>query len=348
MNRIRCLSVCALALSISAAIADAADKARVAASATRTARPSEDNDRAPLPRRTPELAGPSVGFIASGAMELRAIVGVPGAAVLGEPIPLPEATARMFLAPGQQYALIERGGELAVWMLRDAHSGILPAAPGGADLVVFSPRGTSAALYYGGEERLLIMTGLPSAPRAEREVRIGGLRAAAVSDDGAEVLAASDTGVVFERGGAAPVPLLDTAGGGVALAFLPRRAGAVAYDSRTAEVWWIETGGSGSVRRLAALDPADGPAFVRASADGTEVLVAARGARQLWSIDVTTGAVRLHELPAAVLSLAALKLPDTFLLAAEPGKPAWVFVRQGAEARTVFVPAAETGAQEER
>src|SRR5690349_2902867 len=50
------------------------------------------------------MTRPVIGYAAqSSPPELRAIVGVPGAAVFSEPLPLPDNVTRIRLAPGQSY-----------------------------------------------------------------------------------------------------------------------------------------------------------------------------------------------------------------------------------------------------
>jgi hypothetical protein len=56
------------------------------------------------------VGGPLAGYIGDPAgAELRAIYGVPGSFRFGEPLPLPGVVTRIHLAPGQSFALAERG-----------------------------------------------------------------------------------------------------------------------------------------------------------------------------------------------------------------------------------------------
>src|ERR1017187_7077244 len=55
------------------------------------------------------ISRPVLGYVAqSRPPGLRAILGVPGAAVLSVPLVLPGGVTRVCLAPGQSYALVER------------------------------------------------------------------------------------------------------------------------------------------------------------------------------------------------------------------------------------------------
>src|SRR5690348_4874144 len=58
------------------------------------------------------LDGPVIGYVAQSSIpELRAIIGVPGAAVFSDPLPLPGNVRHIYMPPGQDYALLERVDE---------------------------------------------------------------------------------------------------------------------------------------------------------------------------------------------------------------------------------------------
>src|SRR5690242_11417511 len=92
-----------------------------------------------------------LGFLPGpGPLELNAILGVFGAARLGDPVTAPKTATRLYVATGQQFALVEQNSDapLSVWDLA-ANSGLtaITGALPHPDLVAFSPRGDSAALY---------------------------------------------------------------------------------------------------------------------------------------------------------------------------------------------------------
>src|SRR5690348_11180365 len=93
-----------------------------------------------------------LGFLPGpGPLELSAILGVFGAARLGDPVAAPKTASRLYVSTGQQYALVEQNSDapLSVWDPA-AENGGLTAIPGALphpDLVTFSPRGDSVALY---------------------------------------------------------------------------------------------------------------------------------------------------------------------------------------------------------
>ncbi|HEY6991655.1 MAG TPA: hypothetical protein VH369_24900, partial [Bryobacteraceae bacterium] len=99
--------------------------------------------------QTQDAVGAAVlGFLPGpGPLEVSAILGVFGAARLGDPIAAPKTATRLYVSTGQQYALVEQNSDapLAVWNLT-AQTGGLTAIPGALrhpDLVTFSPRGDS-------------------------------------------------------------------------------------------------------------------------------------------------------------------------------------------------------------
>ncbi len=56
------------------------------------------------------FAGPLLGFVlGSTPAELQPILGIPGAARLGNAVPLPSAVTQLYLAPGHCYALAAQG-----------------------------------------------------------------------------------------------------------------------------------------------------------------------------------------------------------------------------------------------
>src|SRR5580700_6064590 len=103
---------------------------------------------------------PLLGFFASGpALRLRPILGAPGAVLLGDKIALAEKITQLAVAPGQQYALVERGrdAELATIALAAASTGEAQPIPGSfatADRIVFNPSGTAAVIFSASLQRM--------------------------------------------------------------------------------------------------------------------------------------------------------------------------------------------------
>jgi hypothetical protein len=105
-----------------------------------------------------------VGFISGpGPSELRAILGVFGAARIGPPLAVPDGVTRVYLSPRQRYGLVEGNadGPLAVWGLGEEAAVPITGAFPHPDLVAFSPKGESAALYSSAAKQVQVISGIP-------------------------------------------------------------------------------------------------------------------------------------------------------------------------------------------
>jgi hypothetical protein len=292
-----------------------------------------------------ELRAPVLGYLLQeDPLELRAISGIPGAAIRGEPLPLPEGVTRLRLAPGHGFALAERGeSDPPAVLLLDG--GAAPATPVSgalvrAGLVVFSPQGRAAALYSAGEARVQVLTGLPLQPRVSRDIAASGLVGLAVSDDGEMLLTADAQGVVYVSPVAGERQLVFRAEGLAGMTFLPRRREAVVVDGGRGEVFLLGGFDDAVYSRLIA-SGLEGPGVVRAAADGRSVLVAGCEGNRAWIVDIDSATARALDLPASPAFLEPLRLLDAYLFASLPGEPAWLLVRSPEETRSYFIPGAE-------
>jgi len=173
-----------------------------------------------LPAQPGAVAGPSSGFVFDGAAQsLRPVLGVPGASILGDPLSFGFALTSASVAPAQDLAVVSAAdGSLHIFRLASGAStertvdglSIVP------ERVVFSPSGTSAALYAAGKAQIL--TGLPDSPALAGTLDLGGAPSAfALSDDGAYLLYA--LGGSIQLLGAVSNRLLMSAGDGALAAF---------------------------------------------------------------------------------------------------------------------------------
>lgn len=155
----------------------------------------------------PSISAPTLGFLeAPGGAGLIPIEGLASKASLGEPIPFPDGSASIYLAPRQHYAFVWNASDrnLAIWHLARRHVvngqealDPLPGTLGHPDLVAFSPKGTSAALYFGASARLQIVKNLPGRAVVASDISTGAvglLSSIAVSDDGALVVGIDSVG----------------------------------------------------------------------------------------------------------------------------------------------------------
>lgn len=176
---------------------------------------------------------PVLGFVLdSSAHRLRPLLGVPGAAVMGQPLDIDMDIADAALSPRQDYALVLTGNSRDVQLLR-LSSGSASLAPiagvvSAPDRISLSPTGSAAALYCQTTGTVQIVTGLPDAPVLAWEIAVaaGGqqVTALAISDDGRVLAAGLD--------GAAAL-LLWTPDGSTASVQLAQGIRAIAFRPRT-------------------------------------------------------------------------------------------------------------------
>ncbi len=303
-----------------------------------------------LPAADVLMGRPVLGYVTeSSPLRLRAILGVPGSAVMTGALTLPENIAQLYPAPGQAYALAVRpGDDPAVIALNVAAS--LAAVPlaGGLrqpDLVSFSPTG-QAALLYSKAAGLQVIIGLPASPRIAANYNATAfsatLQAAALSDDGTRVLFAAAGGAFELPSSGQPQQILSTAGPAI-LAFFPNSPQAAIGDPESGSVnVWPSAPGSSTARPLAS--GLAGMAVIQASADGQSLWISNPAAQSIWSVEMQTAQVRTFNLQVAPATLDRLPGPDMFLIASASGKPAWIFFRQASQSNdaiAVFIPAAK-------
>jgi hypothetical protein len=293
------------------------------------------------------ISGPVAGYVTdSSRAQLRTIFGVPGAFAFSDPLPLPDGVSQVRLAPGQDFALVERANSApGILFLKggavDRLSPVEGAMPS-ADWIAFSPAAGSALLFSAATNRLQVLTGLPDAPQVTLDLDAATLSeqptTGAVSDDGSLVLVASATSVYRVHGGSSQMVL--STGGVLSLRVLRNGADFAVSDSA----------GSVHVVRNAATSPEarvlasglDGIGEIFPASDGQSLFVARPGAETVSSIDLVSGEVRSFPSSVAAVGLIPLRNRDTFLISAKAHQPGWIFYRDGTDARVVFVPAVQT------
>ena len=168
-----------------------------------------------------QIAGPAIGFVFDSSVSaLRPVLGIPGASTMGNPVNAGFALSWATVAPRQDSA-IATAADGSLHLLR-LSSGVAEtpcaACPATAQAAIFSPAGTSVALYSAG--RAQIVTGLPGAPVAGASFEVGALPRAlrgrampppmAISDDGAWLLAATSASVTLFNANGGSRQLLGT------------------------------------------------------------------------------------------------------------------------------------------
>jgi len=281
-------------------------------------------------------------------LQLSAIAGVPGSAVLSGPLAIPSNVTSIHFAPGQQYAIVEMEPGESVALAQFTGTQMLPPAalPAGLsapDLISFSPNASAAVLFSAAESRVAVLNGLPAAPQAARHIEGAALpadiRELAIADDGATVIAGTSDGRVLVLAGDGSQRLLYSAGELGGVAFVPGSTDAVVFDRQGGRAMLIANAATApAMRPLAEGLPAPQTGALMLQVDTRAALVSAAGASDVWRIDLQTQQVQDIRLSSGLTMMQPLRAAGRYLLSAQPGQPAWVLDTSGETSAVFFVP----------
>jgi hypothetical protein len=283
------------------------------------------------------ISAPALGYLYDPASHtLRAVGGIPGAALTGPALDTGAPIAGAAFSPGQGYALAvdEQSHTARVLVLRTGaatpHPIEGPARP--VDRVVLSPTGSSAVLYDAAAGVLQVLTGLPEAPVVAREISLSAAETMAVSDDGCLLLVSSSAAsqpVVFLASSAArdvPVP-----GFVSAMSFRPQSHDVlVAADGRITLIRDIATH---ATYQVFAQQP-DSAVALGFSSDGRRFFAAYRDGA-IRTYDLASGESRATACACAPTGLFPMQGDSVFRLNELRSGPLFLF--DGASNRVVFV-----------
>jgi hypothetical protein len=299
------------------------------------------------------VSAPVVGLLSNqDRTEVRAILGVPGASTLSDPIPLPLLVANVYLAPTQRWAIVKNtlGGGLAAMNFSGAKAGnVTPIAGALAapDSVSFSPTGSAAALTYAAMGTMQILTGLDSNLHVGMTFQVSdlvstGLLATAVSDDGTLAVVLTSDGSVYLLSGANPRQLIFRAGTPAGIGFFPNRASVAIVDGNAGVASVIDNLAisPGAKRVASGMSIPPGQVLVQPALDGQSIFAVATGGRSAIRIDISSGQVQTLSLGVTTASLERLRNGDTFSFSALPDASAWLLVSDAQGLRTTFAPLA--------
>ncbi len=171
---------------------------------------------------TAQVSAPQLGWIPDGT-SIRPVSGIPAAAAVGAAVLPDQDFSQIAPSPERNYVLVSAAGSGVVSVYTPENGLVALSGAGTApDLVVVSPRGSAAVLYFSVNNQAQIVTGLPDAPAIRRiDLAVQGTapNALAISDDGAWLSVASIAGVYAfgPKGEAGRLPVDDRA---AAIAFL--------------------------------------------------------------------------------------------------------------------------------
>jgi hypothetical protein len=294
------------------------------------------------------VGGPVAGYVFDETSRtLRAIRGIPGAALVGDSLDFGSPLSAAWVSPRLDSALILAvDGTPRFYRLDAGTATLVPvdglAAPAQA---VYSPSGTALALIGPGGIR--VYKGLPGTPVAAGTVaqsphsesapggpdrargsRPGAVAPIALSDDGSYLLMGKGSTIEL-LGVAGDSRKLTDAGPGALAVFAPGGHDAAVIDARGIALFQ-DAAGAATVRRL------DGIAGVRAadfSADGKRLFLAGAS---VTSVDTATGTSTPIACDCRPTGLA--RMGSTFRLNGLGSGPLWL-LDAAAEPRIVFVPA---------
>jgi hypothetical protein len=292
---------------------------------------------------SPELRGPSLGFVVDEAGKVvRPIHGIPGAAHIGAPLAL--TFDQMMLAPGSEYALFTRQGEIFHVNLETLESTLV--APGDWTRAAFSPGGRSAVLWRNEDRRIAILSGLPDEPVLAGTLGLAWLdqepRFLAVSDAGLEVFLSAS------REEDATLYRLALNGSILPVATFPSISALVLTEDalwlaegNEARVHVVRRGSGWSQVELVSQLPAEAPppGALALSADGERLFMANRADRSVFVLSISTGEITTVPCPCEPSVFERMSASSVYRTTAADSGPVWLLDAGRSQPVMMFVPA---------
>ena len=273
-----------------------------------------------------QVDSPSFGYVvrtpADGSLELRAILGIPGAARFSDPIALPDGTFSAEPAPGQGWVLAIRSNE-AVAFLPTSGATTSIARIGTPSAWAFSPSGSRLALFYPDRGNVLLMSGLPANPKLESTVRVAQLDSFAISDNG--ILAYSADHKILNSGGG----LIFNAAG--PFTFEPGRDSLILFDGVNSNL--LEVAAAGAATRVIA-GGITAPDQILAGTDA--IFLGNTSAGTVSLVAYSDGSISTRSV--SVSRFLSTSIAGTVLVSSDTDQPTWLVNAQGVS----FVPAIVT------
>ena len=291
------------------------------------------------------IQGPQLGLVFDASQKaLRPIFGIPGAAILGQPLDTGIELHKTSISPHQDYALATEGdhNQVVVVTLGRKAATPVPGVEQDPDQILLSPAGHAAALYYKTRNILLILSALPGAPKVSEELYIsGGARpsALAVGDDGRTVLAGiGSTVFMVTRSGEVPVlpGLLK-----ITAITVPVHGTAYVADSGRNQIYRLR-GLGGNLETDILAGPKQGigaPVALAVSQDGGRAFVVNGKSRTVSIIDLH-GHTPVTKIACgcAPTGLDRLVGNEVFRLTEPSNRPLWMLDASARVTRVLFIP----------
>ena len=294
------------------------------------------------------VGGPISGYVYDArGHALRTIRGIPGAAVVGDPVNFGDAVNAAWVSPKLDSALIvAANGTPHFYRLDGGQASVLQAegmvAP---ERVVFSPSGSALALVTPGSVR--IYKGLPGAPTVSGTIALppdsnpaGGMAYGKRLRPGGGPVAVSDDGMYLLYGTGSAVELLGVAGdsrkladaaSGAMVVFAPGGHDAAVIDAQGIALFQ-DAAGAATVRRLPGIGGLRGADF---SPDGKHLYLAGAA---VAAVDVASG--DRADVACDCRPSGLTRMGTAYRLNEFGSGPLWL-LDTAADPRIVFVPAAQ-------
>jgi len=298
---------------------------------------------------TDSIEGPRLGFVFDhAAKSVRPILGIPGAATLGQALESGLDLRKIAISPMQDYVLATEGDHNQVVVLATNHTPMAAVAVQGADRgpdqLSISAGGTAAALYYKGGNHVQVISGLPAAPKISARLYLSSGQAPsalAISDDGQTLLAGVGDSVYWVSP-SGEVPVLKGLHKIVSIALASNHTALVA------------DGVANQIHRVQNVTTAVEPDIVAGSKEGIASPVAvamSHDGKRAFVANGKSGTIAIVDLnaktEAGLLScqckptgLDRLAGTDVFRLTEPSSGPMWVLEAAAHQSRIVFVPPA--------
>jgi len=300
-----------------------------------------------IPAASNSIEGPRLGFVFDHAIKsVRPILGIPGAATLGQPLDSALDLRKIAISPMQDYVLATEGEHNQVVVLATNRTPMVPVAVQGADRgpdqLIVSAGGTAAALYYKGGNHVEVIGGLPSAPTISSRLYLSAGQvptALTVSDDG-QTLLAGVADSVYWVSASGEVPILKGLHKIASIALASNRTALIA-DGLTNQIHRVQNVTSGVEADVVA-GPKEGiaaPVAVAISQDGKRAFVANGKSGTIAILDLQAK-TQLSQLSCQCTptGLDRLAGTDVFRLTEPSNRPMWVLEATAHQSRIVFVP----------
>jgi hypothetical protein len=290
-----------------------------------------------------------VGFVLDKVEGVRPILGIPGAATLGQPVLSAAGFASVVLSPQRDYGLALTEGEQRLALLRNLSAS--PAAalldvPPGASRIVLSPAGDAAVLFYRDARGIVVLTGLPDSPSVAWRLDLpdlgAGLAALVVSDGGSAVLAATSgepSSILLLAADVEYRPLQQVVGS-PSLAFLSNSLDAVVGDGVSSQVFVVrDVKGAAAITQIGGqAEGVSHPVAVAAAAGNRRVLVANSEPGGVVSLGLAGEEPLAIPCSCTPTSLERLAGGAAFRLSGPSEGPVWLLDNESSPPRAVFVP----------